>query len=67
MFGRREIALKMCITNLKKSMADDNRSLLDILEDMKALEEDFLIEAEKFKQKYKEKSFFNDVFSILYE
>ena len=29
-------------------MADDNRSLFDIFEDMKALEEDFLIEAEKF-------------------
>lgn len=45
----------------------DNRSLFDILEDMKEAEEDFLAEAENFKQKYKEKSFFNDVFSNLYE
>ncbi|QUB63678.1 hypothetical protein J5A54_03025 [Prevotella melaninogenica] len=36
-------------------MADDNRSLFDILEDMKALEEDFLIEAEMFKQEYQSK------------
>ncbi len=36
-------------------MADDNRSLFDILEDIKALEEDFLIEAEKFKKEYKAK------------
>lgn len=48
-------------------MAEDNRSLFDILEDMRKAEEDFLLEAEKFKQKYKEKSFFNDVFSNLYE
>ena len=47
-------------------MAGD-RSLLGILSDMKEAEEDFLAEAEKFKQKYKEKSFFNDVFSNLYE
>ena len=31
-------------------MADDNRSLFDILEDIKALEEDFLLEAEKSKK-----------------
>lgn len=36
-------------------MADDNRSLFDIFEDMKALEEDFLIEAEKFKKEYQSK------------
>ena len=45
----------------------DGRSLLGILADMKEAEEDFLAETEKFKQKYKEKSFFNDVFSNLYE
>lgn len=48
-------------------MVEDNRSLFDILEDMRKAEEDFLIETEKFKQKYKEKSFFNDVFSNLYK
>ena len=57
----------MCITNLKKSMADDNRSLFDIFEDMKALEEDFLIEAEKFKKKYQSKKlnfdFLNSIIS----
>lgn len=36
-------------------MAEDNRSLFDILEDMKALEEDFLVEAEKFKKDYQSK------------
>jgi hypothetical protein len=36
-------------------MAEDNRSLFDIFEDIKALEEDFLIEAEKFTQEYKSK------------
>lgn len=36
-------------------MADDNRSLFDIFEDIKALEEDFLIEAEKFKKEYQSK------------
>lgn len=36
-------------------MAEDNRSLFDIFEDMKALEEDFLIEAGKFTQEYKSK------------
>lgn len=36
-------------------MADDNRSLFDILEDMKALGEDFLVEAEKFKKEYQAK------------
>nr|DAT76511.1 MAG TPA: hypothetical protein [Caudoviricetes sp.] len=57
----------MCITNLKKNMADDNRSLFDILEDMKALEEDFLIEAEKFKKDYQSKKlnfdFLNSIIS----
>ena len=56
----------MCITNLKKNMADDNRSLFDILEDIKALEEDFLIEAEKFKKEYQSKKlnfdFLNSIF-----
>ena len=36
-------------------MAEDNKSLFDILEDMKALEEGFLIEAKKFTQEYKSK------------
>lgn len=36
-------------------MADDNRSLFDIFKDIKALEEDFLIEAEKFKKEYQSK------------
>ena len=36
-------------------MADDNRSLFDILEDIKALEDDLLVEAEKFTQEYKAK------------
>nr|DAS18763.1 MAG TPA: hypothetical protein [Caudoviricetes sp.] len=57
----------MCITNLKKNMADDNRSLFDILEDIKALEEDFLIEAEKFKKEYQSKKlnfdFLNSIIS----
>ena len=57
----------MCITNLKKNMAEDNRSLFDILEDMKALEEDFLIEAEKFKKDYQSKKlnfdFLNSIIS----
>ena len=44
----------------------DNRSLFDILEDMGKAEEQFLQEAEEFKKKYKEKSFFNDAFSTLY-
>jgi len=66
-FGRQEIVLKMCITNLKKNMADDNRSLFDILEDIKVLEEDFLIEAEKFKKEYQSKKlnfdFLNSIIS----
>ena len=66
-FGRQDIVLKMCITNLKKNMADDNRSLFDIFEDMHALEEDFLIEAEKFKQEYQSKKlnfdFLNSIIS----
>ena len=41
----------------------DNRSLFDILEDMGKAEEQFLQEAEFFKKRYKEKSFFNDLFS----
>ena len=57
----------MCITNLKKNMADDNRSLFDILEDIKALEEDFLAEAEKFKKEYQSKKlnfdFLNSIIS----
>nr|DAU91260.1 MAG TPA: hypothetical protein [Bacteriophage sp.] len=57
----------MCITNLKKNMADDNRSLFDILEDIKVLEEDFLIEAEKFKKEYQSKKlnfdFLNSIIS----
>ena len=57
----------MCITNLKKNMADDNKSLFDIFEDMKALEEDFLIEAEKFKKDYQSKKlnfdFLNSIIS----
>nr|DAJ81278.1 MAG TPA: hypothetical protein [Caudoviricetes sp.] len=57
----------MCITNLKKNMADDNRSLFDILEDIKALEDDFLIEAEKFKKDYQSKKlnfdFLNSIIS----
>ena len=57
----------MCITNLKKNMADDNRSLFDIIEDIKALEEDFLIEAEKFKKEYQSKKlnfdFLNSIIS----
>ena len=48
-------------------MAEDNRSLFDILEDMRKAEKEFLLEAEKLKQKYKEKSFFDDVFSNLYK
>lgn len=36
-------------------MAEDNRSLFDILEDMRKAEEDFLLEAEKFKQEYQSK------------
>lgn len=48
-------------------MADDNRSLFDIFEDMKALEEDFLIEAEKFKKEYQSKKlnfdFLNNILS----
>lgn len=47
-------------------MAEDNRSLFDIFEDIKALEEDFLIEAEKFTQEYKSKKitfdFLNNIF-----
>ena len=57
----------MCITNLKKNMADDNRSLFDIFEDIKALEEDFLVEAEKFKKEYQSKKlnfdFLNSIIS----
>ena len=57
----------MCITKLKKNMADDNRSLFDIFEDMKALEEDFLVEAEKFKKEYQSKKlnfdFLNNILS----
>ena len=48
-------------------MAEDNRSLFDILEDMKALEEDFLVEAEKFKKDYQSKKlnfdFLNNILS----
>lgn len=48
-------------------MADDNRSLFDIFEDIKALEEDFLFEAEKFKKKYQSKKlnfdFLNSIIS----
>ena len=48
-------------------MAEDNRSLFDILEDMKALEEDFLVEAEKFKKEYQSKKlnfdFLNNILS----
>lgn len=36
-------------------MAEDNRSLFDILEDMRKAEEDFLLEAEKFKLEYQSK------------
>lgn len=36
-------------------MAEDNRSLFDIFEDIKVLEEGFLIEAKKFTQEYKSK------------
>lgn len=36
-------------------MADDNRSLFDILEDMRKAEEEFLLEAEMFKQEYQSK------------
>lgn len=48
-------------------MAEDNRSLFDIFEDIKALEEDFLIEVEKFKQEYQSKKlnfdFLNSIIS----
>lgn len=47
-------------------MADDNRSLFDILEDMKALEEDFLLEAEKFTQDYKSKKITFDFLDSIY-
>ena len=36
-------------------MAEDNRSLFDILEDMRKAEKDFLTEAEKFKKEYQSK------------
>jgi hypothetical protein len=54
-FGRQKGVSKKFLTKLKKNMADDNRSLFDIFEDIKALEEDFLVEAEKFTQEYKAK------------
>jgi len=54
-FGRQKGVSKKFLTKLKKNMSDDNRSLFDIFEDIKALEEDFLIEAEKFTQEYKSK------------
>lgn len=48
-------------------MEEDNRSLFDIFEDIKALEEDFLIEAEKFKKDYQSKKlnfdFLNNILS----
>ena len=48
-------------------MAEDNRSLFDILEDMKALKEDFLVETEKFKKEYQSKKlnfdFLNSIIS----
>ena len=47
-------------------MADDNRSLFDILEDIKALEENFLIEAEKFKQEYQSKKLMFDFFDSIF-
>lgn len=47
-------------------MADDNRSLFDILEDIKALEDDFLIEAEKFTQDYKSKKITFDFLDSIY-
>ena len=54
-FGRAEIAFTMFTNKLKKNMAKDNRSLFDILENMRKAEEDFLLEAEKFKQEYQSK------------
>ena len=57
----------MFTNKLKKNMAEDNRSVFDILEDIKALEEDFLIEAEKFKKDYQSKKlnfdFLNSIIS----
>ena len=48
-------------------MAEDNKSLFDIFEDIKALEEDFLVEAEKFKKDYQSKKlnfdFLNNILS----
>jgi hypothetical protein len=48
-------------------MAEDNKSLFDIFEDIKALKEDFLIEAEKFKKEYQSKKlnfdFLNSIIS----
>ena len=48
-------------------MAEDNKSLFDIFEDIKALEEDFLAEAEKFKKEYQSKKlnfdFLNSIIS----
>ena len=44
----------------------DNRSLLDILEDMGKAEENFCKNQKNFKKEDKEKSFFNDAFSTLY-
>lgn len=47
-------------------MAEDNRSLFDILEDMRKAEEDFLLEVEKFKQEYQSKKLtFNFLDSVL--
>lgn len=47
-------------------MAKDNRSLLDILEDMGKAEKKILQESAEVKKEDKEKSFFNDAFSTLY-
>lgn len=47
-------------------MADDNKSLFDIFEDIKALEEEFLAEAEKFKQEYQSKKLMFDFFDSIF-
>ena len=56
----------MFTNKLKKNMAKDNRSLLDILEDMGKAEKKILQESAEVKKEDKEKSFFNDAFSTLY-
>lgn len=45
----------MFTNKLKKNMAADNRSLFDILEDMRKAEEVFLLDAEKFKKECQSK------------